>query len=149
MKLLTYEDFQIGRRFDLGPRKVSEDEIIAFAKKFDPQPFHLDPQSAHAQSVGGLIASGWHTCSIFMRMMCDGYILSTASQGSAGLDEVRWVKPVRPGDTLTGTAEVVGRRISSKRPGIGFVQFDYVMRNQNDEMVMLISGNGMVSVGMP
>ena len=145
--MLFYDDFPLGRQFELGPRKVSAEEIIEFSKEFDPQPFHLDAQSDQAQMVGGLIASGWHTSSLFMKMMCDAYILESASQGSAGLDSVKWLKPVRPGDELSGTATVVARRVSKSRPDIGFVQFDYEMVNQNAEVVMTISGNGMIKTG--
>ena len=143
---LTYRDFDIGRTFPLGPKTVSEEEIIEFAEEFDPQPFHLDASSPQAEQVGGLIASGWHTCSIFMRMMVDSYLTKTASQGSAGLEEVRWLRPVRPGDVLSGTATVTGKRISKSKPYLGLVDFDYVLNNQNDEPVMTIKGMGMVSV---
>jgi len=144
LTMLTYDDMKIGTVFDLGPRLVTKDEIIKFASKFDPQPFHLDGGSPQAELMGGLIASGWHTCSIFMRMMCDSYLLNATSQGSGGLDEVRWILPVRPNDTLSGTATVVDRRISKSRPEIGILQFDYELHNQNNETVMTISGTGMI-----
>ncbi len=144
--MLTYEDFTPGRVFQLGPRKVSAEEIIEFAEEFDPQPFHIDAGSEQAAQVGGLIASGWHTCSIFMRMLCDSYLLDTASLGSAGLDEVRWLRPVRPGDILSGSATVTDRRVSSKRANLGLVSFDYELHNQQDQPVMTIRGMGMMEV---
>ena len=147
--MLTYEDFTLDRRFPLGPRTITAEEIISFAQKYDPQPFHLEAESEQASSVGGLIASGWHTCAITMRMMCDAYLLDSASQGSGGLDEVRWLKPVRPGDTLTGEAVVLDRRVSSKRPTLGLVMFQYNLQNQNGETVITIKGMGMLDVANP
>lgn len=142
--MLSYDDLVIGQEFKLGPRQVTAEEIIAFAEQFDPQPFHLESDSDQAQQVGGLIASGWHTCSIFMRMMCDAFILDSTSQGSAGLDKVKWLKPVRPGDTLTGWARVLEKRVPKSRPDLGMVQFEYGLTNQKDETVMIIIGNGML-----
>mgnify|MGYP000430436995 CR=1 FL=1 len=147
--MLTFEDFPVGAVFQLGPKTVTSDEIIAFAKKFDPQPFHLDADSEQARLTGGLIASGWHTSSMLMSMMCDAYLLDSASQGSAGLDEVRWLKPVRPDDTLSGTATVLERHISRSRPELGILQMNYELRNQNDEIVMTVRGSGMVKTGAP
>lgn len=147
--MLTYEDFTSGRSFPLGPRTITAEEIIDFAEKYDPQPFHLEPESDQAKTVGGLIASGWHTCAITMRMMCDAYLLDSASQGSGGLDEVRWHRPVRPGDTLTGEAVVLDRRISSKRPTLGLVTFQYSLQNQHGDAVITIKGMGMLDVANP
>lgn len=145
--MLTFEDYPLGRVIELGPKTITAEEIIAFAEKFDPQPFHTDPNSKQAVEVGGLIASGWHTCSLFMRMMCDAFLLDTASQGSAGLEEVNWRAPVRPGDTLRGTATVRQRRTSARKPGLGIVLFDYAMFNQNDSCVLTMKGSGMIDVG--
>lgn len=142
--MLTYDDLTVGQTFPLGPKTVSEGEIIAFAEKFDPQPFHLEADSEQARQVGGLIASGWHTCSMFMRMMVDSFLLESTSQGSAGLDEVRWLRPVRPGDTLKGTATVKAMRPSRSRPDLGLVDFAYRLNNQHGEIVMTIRGNGML-----
>ena len=142
--MLTFDDMEIGRIFALGPKTVTEEEITAFAAKFDPQPFHLDPASPQAELTGGLIASGWHTCSIFMRMMCDSYLLNSTSLGSSGLDEVRWLRPVRPNDTLKGTAKVVKKRVSKSRPEMGIVHFNYELTNQNDEPIMTIVGTGLI-----
>ncbi len=142
--MLTYDDFTLDRSFPLGPRTISEEEILEFAKEFDPQPFHLDANSEQAKQVGGLIASGWHTCSILMRMLCDSYILESASQGSGGLDRVRWTKPVRPGDTLSGAATVTSRRVSKSNPKLGLVGFEYTLQNQHAETVMITTGMGII-----
>lgn len=141
--MLTFEDFTVGRIFDLPPHAITAKEIIEFAQEFDPQPFHLDGDSEQAKQVGGLIASGWHTSSIMMRMICDGYLLESPSQGSPGLEEVRWLNVVRPGDTLSATAEVTASRVSKSNPAIGIVSFVYKMRNQNGDDVMRTKGVGM------
>lgn len=144
--MLTYEDFEIGRAFPLGPRTISQEEIIDYALEFDPQPFHLDPESEAAHAVGGLIASGWHTCAILMRMMCDSYLLESASQGSGGLDEIKWLLPVRPGDTLSGIATIADRRVSRSRPNLGLLQMVYELKNQNGETVLITKGSSMVGL---
>ncbi|MEP1209382.1 MAG: MaoC family dehydratase [Rhizobiaceae bacterium] len=141
--MLTFEDFTVGRIFDLPAHTISAEEIIEFAQEFDPQPFHLDGQSDQAKQVGGLIASGWHTSAILMRMICDGYLLDSPSQGSPGLEEVRWLSVVRPGDTLSGKAEVTASRVSQSNPALGIVSFVYRVRNQRDEEVMRTKGVGM------
>ena len=139
----SFKDFTAGRVFDLPPHTISAEEIIEFAGEFDPQPMHTDPDSDQAKQIGGLIASGWHTSSILMRMICDGYLLDSPSQGSPGLEEVRWLKPVRPGDTLTATAEVLDSRVSRSRPSIGIVTFLYSMTNQDGTEVLRTKGVGM------
>jgi len=143
--MLTYEDFPVGEVLPMGPKTVTEAEMIAFAEKYDPQPFHTDPESDMATGVGGLIASGWHTCGIMMRMICDAYLLDSASMGAPGLDEVRWLLPVRPGDILTGTTTVLDRRISNSRPTLGLLTLQYELQNQKGETVMLTKGTGMMA----
>lgn len=143
--MLTYEDFPVGRVLPMGPKTVTEAEMIAFAEKYDPQPFHTDPDSEMAADVGGLIASGWHTCGIMMRMICDAYLLESASMGAPGLDEVRWLLPVRPGDVLTGTTTVLDRRVSKSRPTLGLLTLQYELKNQKGETVMLTRGTGMMA----
>ncbi|MEL7229339.1 MAG: MaoC family dehydratase [Pseudomonadota bacterium] len=147
--MLHFEDFPEGLSLPLGPHHFDAESIIRFAEQFDPQPFHLDAHSPAAKQLGGLIASGWHTCSALMRMMCDAYLLNTASQGSAGLDEVRWLKPVFAGDTLTGTATVDSRRVLNSRPNMGVVNFTYLMNNQKGEPVLRMRGMGFVAVRNP
>ncbi len=132
----TYEDFTEGLEIDLGPYPVTRDEVIEFAREFDPQPFHLDEEAAKDTLLGGLSASGWHSCAMMMRMMADAYILDSSSQGSPGVDHVRWKRPVRPGDVLHGTARVVSRRLSSKRPTLGILKITTDLRNQTGETVL-------------
>ena len=117
-----YEDVEPGQEVEVGRHTPSRDEIITFAQKWDPQPFHLDEEAAKDTLLGGLSASGWHSCAMMMRMMADAYILDSSSQGSPGVEYVRWKRPVRPGDVLRGTARVVSRRLSSKRPTLGILK---------------------------
>jgi acyl dehydratase len=126
---LTFEDFPPGHFGTFGPRRVTREEILAFAAEFDPQPMHLDEEAAKRTMLKGLAASGWHLCSIMMRMMCDGYIGRTASLGSPGVNEVRWLAPLRPGDDITLDVEVTEARISRSRPETGIVTFKTLVRN--------------------
>src|SRR5262249_47006889 len=118
---LTFEDFPVGRFGTFGPRHVSREEIVAFAAEYDPQPMHLDEAAAAKTMLGGLAASGWHLCSIMMRMMCDGFISRTASMGSPEVSEARWLVPLRPGDDLTLEIDVLATRVSQSRPDMGIV----------------------------
>jgi acyl dehydratase len=126
---LTFEDFPPGHFGQFGPRRVTREEILAFAAEFDPQPMHLDEEAASRSMLQGLSASGWHLCSIMMRMIFDGYIGRTASLGSPGITELRWLAPLRPGDDLTIDVEVAEARISRSRPDTGIVTFKTVVRN--------------------
>ena len=126
---LTFEDFPPGHFGTFGPRRVTREEIIAFAAEFDPQPMHLDEEAASRSMLKGLSASGWHLCAIMMRMMFDGYIGRTASLGSPGVNELRWLAALRPGDEITLEVEVAEARISSSRPDTGIVTFKAVARN--------------------
>jgi acyl dehydratase len=130
------EDFTAGEVIELGSRTVSAEEIIAFARQFDPQYFHIDPERARAGPFGGLVASGWHTTAIFMRLTVDHFINGMAeSMGSPGVDGIRWLKPVRPGDTLHALIEVVETRLSRSRPGQGIVKVRITTLNQAEEPV--------------
>jgi len=131
MSLLHLEDFEVGQTFDLGQHRFDADEVIEFATQFDPQPFHVDPEAAAASNFGGLIASGWHTGSVFMRLLVDGLLVRCASMGSPGVDELRWLAPVRPGDILTATLEVEDVRPSKSRPDRGFITTRAVLTNQD------------------
>jgi len=124
-----FEDFSIGQVAEYGPRQVSREEIIAFASQFDPQPMHLDEEAASRSMLNGLSGSGWHLCSIVMRMMFDGYIGNTASLGSPGVNELKWLAPFRPGDDLTLDVDVVEARVSRSRPETGIVTFKCSVRN--------------------
>ena len=129
MTTLTFEDFKPGHFGTFGPRRVTREEILAFAAEFDPQPMHLDEEAAKKSMLGGLSGSGWHLCSVMMRMMFDGFIGRTASLGSPGVNEVRWLAPLRPDDELTLDAEVAEARVSKSRPETGIVTFKSVVRN--------------------
>jgi len=127
--MLTFEDFAPGHLGTFGPRRVTREEMLAFAAEFDPQPMHLDEEAASKSMLKGLSASGWHLCSIMMRMMADAYIGRTASLGSPGVNEVRWLAPLRPGDDLTLDVEVTEARVSRSRPETGIVTFRATARN--------------------
>ena len=142
---LHWEDFAAGNVATYGPRTITREEILAFAAEFDPQPMHADEEAARATMLGGLVASGWHTCALSMRMIADGFVLASASMGSPGVEEVRWLKPVRPGDSLTLRATVVETRVSRSRPGMGFVKFSYELLNQADECVMTLVSTAMMA----
>jgi acyl dehydratase len=130
---LTFEDFPPGRFGVFGPRHVSREEILEFAAEFDPQPMHLDEAAASKSMLKGLAASGWHLCSIMMRMMADGFITRTDSLGSPGVNEVRWLAPLRPGDDLMLEVDVLEARVSRSRPETGIVMFKSTARNAAGE----------------
>jgi acyl dehydratase len=138
-----FEDFYEGQEIDLGTRSVSEDEIVAFAAQFDPQPFHVDRAAAAASIYGGVIASGWHTCALMMRMVVDGLMARSSSMGSPGLDGVRWLAPVRAGDTLRVRYRTVKVKASNSKPDRGVVWSKWVATNQHGEDVCTVEGMGM------
>lgn len=138
-----FEDFSVGMSVEMDGPTLSEQDIVQFAKKYDPQPFHVDPERAKDSIYGGLIASGWHTASVCMRMICDAYLLSAASLGSPGLQELRWLKPVRPGDRLKLKMTVEGARASQSKPDRGTVLHRWQVFNQTDDVVMEMTGYGM------
>lgn len=141
---LYWEDFHVGVLGEFGPYLVTREEMLAFAHEFDPQPMHLDDEAAKATMLGGLSASGWHLCSILMRMIADGFILKSASMGAPGVDEVKWLRPVRVGDRLTLKATVRETRVSNSRPDMGFVRLFYEMFNQRAERVMTLESSAML-----
>jgi acyl dehydratase len=120
--------------------QVSESDIIGFAREYDPQPMHLDPNAASFTIYGGLIASGWHTGALFMRLLVGNLIAQTSSLGSPGMEELRWPAPVRPGNTLTGSVEVLEARASNSRPNVGIVRWRGELRNQDGVLVMSAIG---------
>src|SRR3954465_5899130 len=130
---LTFEDFPPGRFGTFGPRPVSRDEILAFAAEFDPQPMHLDEDAASKSMLRGLSGSGWHLCSLMMRMMADGFITRAASLGSPGGVEVRWWSPLRPGDHPILDGGFGEARTSKSRPELGIVKFKCTVRNARGE----------------
>jgi acyl dehydratase len=131
-----FEDFAAGQEIPLGPRTVTAGEIVEFARDFDPAPYHLSEEGGKASLLGGLAASGWHSCALLMDMMCDAFLVPSSSQGTPGIDSCRWLRPVLAGDTLSGTATVRSVRRSASRPSIGFVAFAFAMRNGRGETVM-------------
>jgi acyl dehydratase len=140
---LYFEDFPPGDVRESGARTVTREEMLAFAREFDPQPFHIDEAAARQTIYGGLIASGWHTIAIYMRLMWDSYLKDTVSLGSPGVDEVRWLIPVRPGDTLRARFTVVDALPSRSKPDRGIVRSLSEVFNQRGEVVMTLRGLGM------
>ena len=124
----------------VGSVTVSEADIITFARQYDPQPMHVDPTRARSTIYGGLIASGWHTVSLFMKLLVENLVSKTDSLGSPGVDELRWPLPVRPGDTLSGRMEILETRISSSRPNMGIVRWRGDVRNQSGQVVLTLVG---------
>ena len=138
-----FEDMEIGRTIEVGSRTVTEAEILAFATAFDPQPFHVDPEAAAKSIYGGIIASGWHTCSMIMRLMVDNFLKDAASMGSPGVDEIRWIKPLRAGDTISVSTTAVEARASASKPDRGVVTTEWRAVNQHGELVATVKGMGM------
>jgi acyl dehydratase len=138
-----WEDFEVGEATDLGSCSITEAEILAFARKYDPQPFHTDAGAARQSIYGGLIASGWHTCALMMRLSVEAARREgAAATGSPGLDSCRWLKPVRPGDVLSGRTEILEAWPSRSKP-IGFVRRRIDMLNQHGEVVVRVVGISM------
>lgn len=140
---LYWEDFPVGSRREFGAMPVTREAVIEFAGRFDPQPFHLDEAAAESGLFGRLSASGWHTCAMAMRMMCDAYLLDSASLGSPGIDRLRWLKPVYPGDTLSVVFEVLEARPMASRPAVGLIRSRWQVLNQQREAVLSMEGWGM------
>lgn len=138
-----WEDMHPGDVRDLGTISPTREEIIAFASQFDPQPFHLDDEAAKASVFGALCASGWHTCSMAMRLMVTNFLHHAASLGSPGLENVKWLKPVLPGDILRLEHSIVETRPMSKRPDVGLVRTEWDMFNQHGDKVLHMEGWGM------
>ena len=143
-ELVCFEDLPKGTVIDLGSYEVTEDDIVDFGKRWDPQVFHIDPVAAVDSPFGGLIASGWHTVSIWCRLWIDTVMLNADSRGSPGMEQIRWWRPVRPGDVLRGSVEILDAWPSGRDPTRGTVVMGCEMRNQNDEVVMTTRGRGML-----
>lgn len=135
-----FEDFNLGDVFEFGDNLMTEADILEYARKYDPQPFHVDPEAAKASIFGGLIASGWQTCAVVMRMMVDDFVPQNASMGSPGVDELRWLKPVRPGDRLRVRLTVVESLPSRSKPDRGVVKAFTETLNQDGDVVMTSRG---------
>ncbi|MDB5907250.1 MAG: dehydratase [Massilia sp.] len=138
-----FEDFYPGQEIPVGSRTVSEEEIIAFATQYDPQPFHVDHDAAAVSNFKGVIASGWHTCGMMMRLMVDNLLSESSSMGSPGVDAIRWLLPVRPGDTISVVYQTVKVKASDSRPDRGVVWSKWVATNQHGQTVCTIEGMGM------
>lgn len=140
---LYFDDIQIGDRREVGDYTFTREEILEFGRRFDPQPFHVDEQAAKRSPYGGLIASGWHTVSVCMRIVVTSMLgEESGSLGSPGADEIRWLKPVRPGDTLRVLTEVIEKRPSSSKPDRGLIKLRWTALNQDGEAVMTMIGLG-------
>lgn len=139
-----FEDYVVGTVHEFGSIAVEEAEVIDFARRFDPQPFHIDPAAAKQSVFGGLIASGWHTAAMMMGMIVEHYLAQSASLGSPGIDELRWLKPVRPGDTLTARVTVLESRRSRSKPDRGIVYSLIEVLNQHQEMVMTLKALNLI-----
>jgi len=138
-----WEDFKPGDVAVYGPRLVTREEIVAFAAEFDPQPMHLDEAAASATLLGGLAASGWHVSSLVMRMMADGFILDSSSMGGPGVEEMRWVAPLRPGTRIRLRATVMESRPSKSRPEMGLTKLRYEMLDDADTLIATMVATAM------
>ncbi len=135
-----FEDFQVGDVIDLGSTSASAEEIVAFARQFDPQPFHIDAEQAKHSAFGTLVASGWHSSALFMRLLVDGLLNDTISMGSPGVDEVRWRKPVHPDEKLHGRFAVLESTPSKSKSNMGIVRSLCELSNEQGEVVMSLKG---------
>jgi acyl dehydratase len=137
--LVYFEDVEVGQTKRFGRYEVTADEIIEYARRFDPQPFHLDPDAAKQSMFGGLIASGWHTGAMFIRMVCEHAVPGTATTGALGFDDLKWLKPVRPGDVLSVETRIKEKIDQPGRRGVGTVKIQGRVLNQRDEAVMTLT----------
>ena len=138
-----WEDLQPGDVRDLGTLSPSREDIVTFARQFDPQPFHLDEEAAKGSVFGTLCASGWHTCSMAMSLMVNNFLLDAASLGSPGMENIKWFKPVLPGDTLRLQHSITDKRPMSKRPDVGLVRSEWHLFNQHEDQVLHLESWGM------
>ena len=143
--LRYWEDFAVGDEVVHGTHKLGEEEIVRFAREFDPQPFHVDPAAAAASPFGGLIASGWHTAAVYMGLFVRSELLASASLGSPGVENLRWLVPVRPGDVLTGRSRVVDSWPSETNPSRGTIVGEHELVNQRGEVVFQMRARGFIA----
>jgi acyl dehydratase len=143
LKQRWFEDYAVGEVFEFGQHEVTEQEIIGFARQYDPQPFHVDPEAAKSSPYQGLIASGWMTAALAMRMVCDHFIAAQSSMGSPGVDQVRWLHPVRPGDRLRMRVSILAVQRSRSKPDRGVVTARQEVINQHQQTVMSLDGKSM------
>lgn len=140
---MKFKDFEVGMVVTHPPVVVTREDMLAFARSYDPQPFHVDEEAARESRWGGLIGSGWLTCALAMRMVCDAALKGSESFGSPGLERLRWPKPVRPGDALRLEATVDSKRVSSSRSDLGILRWTWRMFNQDDELVLELEATNM------
>lgn len=145
----AFEDFEVGTSIPYGKKLMTSEEIIKFARQFDPQPMHLDEEAGKASILGGHAASGWHTGSVFMRLVFDAFLKHSTSQGSPGIPELRWLRPVLAGDELSGYSEIMDRRVLKSRPDIGLVTFRHVVVNQRGETAMDVQNSVLFGLRNP
>ena len=131
-----FEDYELGATYEFGPAEMTGERIVEFGREFDPQPFHVDPEAAAAGPFGGIIASGWHTCAVLMRLYADHFLSQVASLGGPGVDELRWTAPVRPGDRLSVRATVERARVSRSKPDRGLLHVRIEMVNHSGDVVL-------------
>ncbi len=136
MSKLYFEDFTVGDVAEYGEKLVTAEEIKEFAAEFDPQPMHLDEEAAKKTLVGGLCASGWHSCCMMMKIVADGYLLNSSSMGAPGVEEIRWLAPIRPGDRLRVRTTILEKREPNSRPDFGFVRTRFEVLNTTGACVM-------------
>ena len=141
-----FEDFDIDQRISFGRYTVTQDEIVQFAKRYDPQAFHVDERDSLTVELGGVMASGWHTTAIFMRLAVDAYLAGAAVLTSPGVDELRWLAPVRAGDIISGEAIVEGARRSTSKPDRGILTTGVVLWNQREEEVLRMTTHVFIRV---
>jgi acyl dehydratase len=140
-----FEDYVVGRTTEHGSIRVDEDELVDFGRRFDPQPFHIDPDAAAIGPYGGLIASGWHTCALMMRLLAQEYLSPVSSLGSPGIDELRWLRPVRPGDELSLRTTVEEARLSRSKPDRGLLRTRIELVGSGGDVVLRLLAMNLVS----
>ncbi|CAN7373233.1 MaoC family dehydratase [Paraburkholderia hospita] len=146
---LSYEDMEVGKSYEVGSHTFTRDEIVRFAEQFDPQPFHVSDTGAAASPYGTLIASGWHTCSVMMGMLVRNVLAGSTSMGSPGIDDLRWLKPVRVGDTIRMMNSVLDKRVSASKPDRGIVSTEWQGFNQNGELVITVRSKAIFGLRNP
>jgi acyl dehydratase len=146
---LSYEDLEVGKTYVVGSHTFKRDEVVQFAEQFDPQPFHLSEAAGEASMFGGLVASGWHTCSVMMGMLVRNFLKDSTSMGSPGVDEIRWFKPTRVGDTVTMTNAIVSKRVSQSKPDRGIVETRWEGHNQHGELIVTVRSKALFGLRNP
>jgi len=146
---ISFEDMEVGTSQEVGKHTFTREEIVEFAQKFDPQPFHLDEAAAAESPFRGLVASGWHTCSVMMGMLVRNVLADSTSMGSPGIDDIRWLKPVRVGDTITMMNVIVDKRVSESKPDRGIVSTCWEGINQHGETVITVRSKGIFGLRNP